>query len=69
MMNANVGSLDRLIRFMIAATLLSLGLMIYSGSWVGTLLLVGGAVMLATALFGFCGLYRLLGINTQKSHE
>jgi hypothetical protein len=68
-MNTNVGSFDRVIRFLLAAVLFSLSLMVYSGSWVGTLLLVAGAVMLATALFGFCGLYNLLGINTQQSPE
>lgn len=68
-MNTNVGSVDRVIRFLFAAVLFSLSLVIYSGSWVGTLLLVAGAVMLATALFGFCGLYSLLGINTQQSPE
>jgi hypothetical protein len=68
-MNTNVGSFDRLIRFILAAVLLSLGLLVYSGSWAGTLLLVAGAITLATAMFGFCGLYTLLGINTRHSPE
>jgi hypothetical protein len=32
-------------------------------------LVVAGGVLLVTALVGFCGLYRLLGIHTSQTHE
>ena len=63
-MVSNVGILDRLIRFVLAAILLYLGLTLYSGSALGIVLDIVGAIALLTGLVGFCGLYRLLGIST-----
>jgi hypothetical protein len=68
-MKTNVGSIDRLIRFLLAAVLFYLGLFLYSGSILGIGLVVAGGVLLVTALVGFCGLYRLLGIHTNQTHE
>ena len=63
-MKQNVGSLDRIIRLVIAAVLALLYyLNILSGIW-GNVLLVIGALLLVTAIFGFCPLYSLLRINT-----
>ena len=58
-MKTNVGSLDRLIRLLLASALFYLGLFPYSGSALGIGLVVAGGVLLVTALVGFCGLYRL----------
>lgn len=63
-MKTNVGSLDRLIRVLLASALFYLGLFPYSRAAVGIGLVVVGGVLLVTALVGFCGLYRLLGIHT-----
>ena len=63
-MVSNVGILDRLIRFVLAAILLYLGLTLYSGSALGIVLDIVGAIAFLTGLVGFCGLYRLLGIST-----
>ncbi len=68
-MEMNVGSVDRLIRLLLASGLFYLGLFLYNGSALGIGLVVAGGVLLATALFGFCGLYRLLGIHTNQTHE
>jgi len=68
-MKTNVGSLDRLIRLLLASALFYLGLFSYSGSALGIGLVVAGGVLLVTALVGFCGLYRLLGIHTNQPHE
>ena len=57
-MNANVGRIDKWIRIA-----LGLGLIAWAVSggpawaWIGV-------VALATGLFNFCPLYRLLGVNT-----
>jgi hypothetical protein len=67
-MKMNVGSIDRLIRLLLASVLVYLGLFLYSGSTLGIGLVVAGAVLLMTALVGFCGLYRLLGIHTNQTH-
>jgi hypothetical protein len=68
-MKMNVGSLDRLIRLLLASVLFYLGLFLYSGSILGIGLVVAGGVLLVTALIGFCGLYRLLGIHTNQPIE
>jgi len=58
----NEGSLDRAIRVVVGIVLVSL---VFVGprtplGWIGV-------VPLATGAFGFCPLYRLLGINTSGS--
>jgi hypothetical protein len=55
----NEGTADRVIRIVIGLALLSLTL-------VGPQTLWGyvGIVPLATGLFGFCPLYRIIGVNT-----
>ncbi|WP_421654343.1 YgaP family membrane protein [Leptothermofonsia sp. ETS-13] len=68
-MKTNVGLLDRLIRLVLASVLFYLGLFLYSGTTLGIGLVVVGSVSLVTALVGFCGLYRLLGIHTNQPNE
>jgi hypothetical protein len=61
MMETNVGTVDKAVRVVLGVALLSL-LFVFDG----TLRLVGliGLVPLATALFGYCPLYTLLGVRT-----
>ncbi|MBN8563634.1 MAG: DUF2892 domain-containing protein [Leptolyngbya sp. UWPOB_LEPTO1] len=68
-MKTNVGSIDRLIRLLLASVLFYSGLFLYSGSALGIGLVVVGSILLITALVGFCGLYRLLGIHTNQPDE
>lgn len=68
-MKINVGSLDRLIRLLLASVLFYLGLFLYSSSALGIGLVAAGGILLITALVGFCGLYRLLGIHTNQPDE
>lgn len=61
-MNANIGSIDRAARVVIGLALIAL---VFVGpqtpwGWVGV-------VPLATALIGWCPLYRLVGVNTRRS--
>jgi len=60
-MEANVGSVDRGVRFVIGLALLSL-LFVLNGNarWLGLI----GVVPLATAAFRVCPLYRLVGLST-----
>lgn len=68
--SANVGQIDRIVR-LIAGTLLIAAPIFFSGtlpvgpvfSWAIPLV---GAILVMTALFRFCPLYRLVGINTCK---
>ena len=63
----NVGTFDRLVRLLLAGVLIYLGVDQYAGSVLGIGLDVVGAIALLTGLFGFCGLYKLLGINTRNA--
>ncbi len=66
-MKMNVGSMDRLIRLLFASVLFYLGLFLYSGTGLGIVFVGLGGILLVTALFGFCGLYRILGIHTNRT--
>jgi len=68
-MQTNLGLLDRLIRALLASVLLYLGFFLYNGSALGIGLLIAGSILFLTALVGFCGLYRLLGIHTNQPNE
>jgi amino acid transporter len=68
-MKRNVGLIDRLVRLFLASALFYLGLFLYNGTALGVGFVVVGTIVLATALVGFCGLYRLLGIQTNQASE
>jgi len=57
-MKANVGSIDKTIRIIVALAMFGAGY--YFKSWWGLV----GLVPLLTAFVGFCPLYTLLGLNT-----
>lgn len=65
----NVGSFDRFVRLLIAIAATYFGLVIYPSSTLGSILLVVALLMGVTGLLGFCGLYKLLGINTNHSND
>jgi uncharacterized membrane protein len=62
-MVANIGYMDRIIRFVVGLALIALALGYIPGmsaqiwGWIGV-------VPLVTALFGVCPAYKLLGFNT-----
>ncbi len=63
-MTKNEGSLDRIIRVLIGiAALLLVFTGTVSGAWAWVAGIVGAA-SLFTAATGFCGLYKVLGIQT-----
>lgn len=59
-MKINVGSTDRILR-LVAGIGIAIGGIIFESYW-GLI----GVALLATAVFRFCPLYPLLGINTDK---
>ncbi len=65
----NVGTVDRIIRLVLASALAYFGLIIYSGSALGIGLTIAGAVLAITALAGSCMLYGLFGINSRNPQE
>ena len=63
-MNTNMGSTDQIVRLLVG--ILALGLFFVlegNGRWLG---LIGG-VMIGTAAFRWCPIYKLLGMSTQGS--
>lgn len=63
-MKKNMGSVDRLIRLVVAAIL---GFLYYNGTISGTLGIVAvvvAVVFLLTSMINFCPLYTVLGVNT-----
>lgn len=68
-MTKNVGTIDRVIRVVLAIVL---GYLYFSGTVTGALgiiLLIIGVILLFTGLVGFCALYKPLGISTCKTKE
>ena len=61
----NEGNLDRIIRVIAGIVLLLLAFYVLNGIW-QTIVYVAAVAMFVTAATGFCGLYKLLKINTDK---
>jgi len=60
-MKANVGGIDRVLRIVVGAGLLSLVFLLDGAArWFGLI----GIVPLATGLVGFCPAYRLFGLSS-----
>lgn len=60
----NVGMLDKRIRYLIGAILIGVGVFLGPTSELAFTLYVVAAVLIVTSAVGFCGLYKLIGINT-----
>lgn len=65
----NVGTVDRIIRLILASALAYFGLLVYSGSALGIGLTIAAAVLAISGLAGSCLLYGLFGINTRNPQE
>lgn len=59
-MKVNVGSADRVIRFVLGVVIIALGF--YFKSWWGVI----GVVPIMTGLLNFCPAYNLIGVSTKK---
>lgn len=65
----NVGPVDRTLRFLVAAILFAIAFLdnpIVSGHTAKTIIGVFACIPFFTALFRFCPLYTLIGVNTCK---
>ncbi len=69
-MSANIGNPDRLLRAILGLVLFVLPLINVPAIWSSGVLAYGsmavGLVLVVTAVFQFCPLYRILGISTCK---
>jgi Inner membrane protein YgaP-like, transmembrane domain len=68
-MKKNMGSTDRWIRFLLAATAIVLYLMHVITGTVGIVLMVVAAIFLLTSFVGSCPLYSVLGIGAAKAKK
>lgn len=68
-MQKNVGSIDKILRLVIGLTLLVLPFVMegISGGLMTAGMVVVGIVLVGTAIFTRCPLYKLLGINTCRT--
>lgn len=65
-MKSNVGTIDKVVRILLAVLI---SVLYFTGTVSGTLayiLLALGAIFLLTSLVGFCPIYRLVGVSTCK---
>ena len=60
-MEKNVGKTDKIIRYALGVIFIVLGYMVH---WV---FYIFAAIAIITAIMGYCGLYQLLKINTNKN--
>ncbi|MBK6878060.1 MAG: DUF2892 domain-containing protein [Ignavibacteria bacterium] len=63
-MQKNMGSADKIIRYILAAVFFYLYFTGAVTGSIGIILLILGIAFVVTSLVGFCGLYKILGIST-----
>ena len=69
-MDRNMAYLDRLIRgALIAPVLVVLAWIAGFATWLGIVLVAIAAIMLLTAIVGFCPLYALVHVRTNQPQE
>ena len=66
-MKKNVGSIDKIIRYLIAAIIIILFFTNVISGTLGIILLIVAGALIVTSLVSFCGLYTILGISTCKT--
>jgi len=62
----NTSTPDRLVRLAVAGVAAIVALVIGAGSVIGILLLLVAAILVVTAASGFCPLYRLFGLSSNR---
>jgi hypothetical protein len=65
-MMKNESAMDRIVRVLIAVIAVVVALVVGAGSVLGIILFVVAAIMLVTGAVGFCPLYRIFGLRTNK---
>ncbi|MBI4439502.1 DUF2892 domain-containing protein [Candidatus Woesearchaeota archaeon] len=65
-MDKNVGNADRIIRFVGGIALLAIALLVAENAILKVLLVIFGAIGVIEGIVGWCGLYKMFGINTMR---
>jgi hypothetical protein len=66
-MLCNVSKMDRVIRVLFAIVLIGIAVYFVPAPVPKTLLLIASVSLLASAWFGVCYLYKILGVSTARS--
>ena len=62
----NESSIDRIVRLIIAVVAIAIAFAVGASTVLGIMLFVVAAIMVVTAAVGFCPLYRIFGLRTNK---
>lgn len=62
----NESSIDRIVRLIIAVVAIVIAFAVGASTVLGIILFVVAAIMVVTAAVGFCPLYRIFGLRTNK---
>ena len=62
----NESSIDRIVRLIIAVVAIAIAFAVGASTVLGIILFVVAAIMVVTAAVGFCPLYRIFGLRTNK---
>lgn len=68
-MNKNVGSIDKIVRYLLSAGLAVLAFTLFPvqhGNWIGVALLVVAAIFVVTSLISWCPIWAALRIRTNS---
>jgi hypothetical protein len=65
-MKKNVGTIDRVIRILIAVIVVVLYFTNVISGTLGIILLALSAIFVVTSLFSFCPIWKVLGLSTRK---
>ena len=65
-MKKNMGTVDKVIRILIAVVFVVLYFTNVASGTLGIILLILAAVFVVTSLLGFCPLYALIGLSSSK---
>ena len=68
-MKKNVGSIDKVIRILIALVIIALFFTNIIVGTLGIILLIVAAILILTSLVSFCPIWMLLGLSTGKKEE
>jgi len=65
-MKVNIGTTDKAMRISIGLILIMVTIIISMGTMFKIIVMAMGLLALLSSIFGFCFLYRLIGLNTCK---
>jgi len=68
-MKKNVGTIDKVIRILIALLIIALYFTNIITGTLGIILLIVAAIFILTSLFSICPIWMLLGLSTCKKEE